>query len=381
MSMNGLNGFCPASRSAPSAMLTAWSPILSRSLLIFRAATRNRRSTATGCWRARSCTAWSSMTISIRSISASAATTSAAFFSSTSVSASMERWIWRSTSPPMRIRFRRSSSSCSEKCSLTMTSPFRAPGSAPERRGGNRLHLFLESRLVPSCRKRPESGLAAENTLEEIGLPAGGLQLDLAVGRRERVELDALGPEAARDVGHQLPVAVVEAVGDAQDRGELLDDHAKVGIQPLPVVVGILRAFPLVVPGNGGDRLDLVGREPRQLAVRDQVVGVPLVARDSDRAAHVVQKSAVPQPLPLGGRELVQGVGLVEDRNREASDALGVGQLRVGPPEKALDAVRAQVPVSGAFAVARHVVEQDPLPHPALADDDRLGAGRLQDPG
>ena len=34
--MNGLKGFWPASRSAPSAMLTAWSPIRSRSLLILR---------------------------------------------------------------------------------------------------------------------------------------------------------------------------------------------------------------------------------------------------------------------------------------------------------------------------------------------------------
>jgi hypothetical protein len=52
-SMNGLKGFWPASRSAPSAMLTAWSPIRSRSLLILSAAMRNRRSTATGCCSAR----------------------------------------------------------------------------------------------------------------------------------------------------------------------------------------------------------------------------------------------------------------------------------------------------------------------------------------
>ena len=74
--MNGLKGLWPASRSAPSAMLTAWSPMRSRSLLIFRTATRNRRSTATGCCRARSAIADSSIEISIRSTSSSAAMTS-----------------------------------------------------------------------------------------------------------------------------------------------------------------------------------------------------------------------------------------------------------------------------------------------------------------
>ncbi len=53
MSIHGLKGFAPASRSAASAMFTAWSPIRSRSALIRTAATRSRRSPATGCWVAR----------------------------------------------------------------------------------------------------------------------------------------------------------------------------------------------------------------------------------------------------------------------------------------------------------------------------------------
>src|SRR5580765_486738 len=241
MSMKGLKGFCPASLSAPSAMLTAWSPILSRSLLILSAATRNRRSTATGCWRARSWTACSSMTISIRSISASAAMTSAAFFSSTSTSASMERWIWRSTSPPIRIRLRRRSSSCSEKCSLTTSSPSRREASAPERLGGNRLQGALGRRFVPVGGDGAEHRLPAEDPFEEVGLAARRFELDLAIGAGQRIELDPARPDPAGDVGDELPVAVVEPVGDPQERGELLDDRPQVGIQPLPVLLRALR--------------------------------------------------------------------------------------------------------------------------------------------
>ena len=54
------------------------------------------------------------------------------------------------------------------------------------------------------------------------------------------------------------------------------------------------------------EHLDLVRGEARQIAVRDQVVGVALVLRVSDVAADVVQERAVLQPLALGRRELVE---------------------------------------------------------------------------
>src|SRR5204862_7415521 len=198
--------------------------------------TRKRRSTATGCCRASRWTACSSTTISMRSISASAAMTSAAFFSSTSVSASIARWIWRSTSPPMRIRLRRRSSSCSEKCSLTNASPFSlGPSSAEEGLGGNHLEVPLQDRLVASRRHRTQDRLPVEDPLEEVCLAAGALELRLAVAARDRVELDTAGPDSAHDVGHELPMAAVETVGDPQNRGELLDDRPQVGVEALPV--------------------------------------------------------------------------------------------------------------------------------------------------
>ena len=78
--------------------------------------------------------------------------------------------------------------------------------------------------LARAGRDRPQSDPAVEDAFEEVRLLAGRVELRLAVAARRRLELDLARPDAAGDAGDELAVAAVEAVGDPQDRRELLDD-------------------------------------------------------------------------------------------------------------------------------------------------------------
>ena len=107
------------------------------------------------------------------------------------------------------------------------------------------------------------------------------------------------------------------------------------------------------------------------------MLGVPDVAPD------VVQQRPVLEPLALGGRQLVEGVGLVEDLERQPRHVRGVKDLGVAAPQEPVDAARAHVPVDGhaGLAVPGDVVEQQPLAQPPFPHDDGVGPGALQDPG
>ena len=146
-----------------------------------------------------------------------------------------------------------------------------------------------------------------------------------------------------------------------------------------PVLVRLLGPTPLVVAGQRSEHLDLLGREAGQVAVRDQVVRVLLVLGVADIAADVVEKRAVLQPLALGCRKLVEGVRLVEELERQPRHVGRMEHLRVASPQEAVDAAGPHVPVeSTPLALAGHVVEEDPLPQPAVAHDDRLGPVRFR---
>ena len=144
-------------------------------------------------------------------------------------------------------------------------------------------------------------------------------------------------------------MAAVEAVGDPQDRRQLLDHRPQVRVQALPVLVRLLRALPLVVARDRRDDLDLLGGEARQVAVRDQVVGMLLVPGEPDGAADVVQERPVLEPLPLGRRQLVEGVRLVEELERQPRDVRGMEDLGVGAAQEPVHAPRPDVPVAGAL--------------------------------
>src|SRR6202011_2923711 len=110
----------------------------------------------------------------------------------------------RSTSPPMRIRCRRSSSSCSEKCSFTISLPL-----TPEGLGRNHLQVSLMGLLFTLRGDRAEHRFAVEHSLEQIGLAPRRIELRLAIAPRRDVELHAPRSNAAAHFRDQLAMAAV----------------------------------------------------------------------------------------------------------------------------------------------------------------------------
>ena len=215
-----------------------------------------------------------------------------------------------------------------------------------------------------SDRHRPQRHVAVEDALEEVRLLARGVELRLAVGRARspRARTAATGRGTRRPVTicrwlRSRPSAMRRIAASfsttAWRYGSSRRQFSCVGFGP-PA---------LVVPGERREDLDLVGREPGQVAVRDQVVRVALVLGVADVAADVVQQRAVLQPLALGRRELVERVRLVEDLEGQPRDVRRVEDLGVAPPQQTIDAPGPHVPVDRdpRLAVAGDVVEQESL--------------------
>ena len=87
-----------------------------------------------------------------------------------------------------------------------------------------------------------------------------------------------------------------------------------------------------MVAGDRGNGFDLLGRKAGQVGVGDQVIRVPVVLRASDGISDVMQERRVLQQFALGGRELMERVGLVEELESESGNLSGVEELGVGPP-------------------------------------------------
>jgi hypothetical protein len=84
-------------------------------------------------------------------------------------------------------------------------------------------------------------------------------------------------------------MGAVQTVRDPQDAAQLTDQFSVIGGHAGEVRVRPLGKRPAVVAGHVGNELHLTGRERRQIAMDDQVVGVLVVLRVADEIADVVQ--------------------------------------------------------------------------------------------
>ena len=91
-----------------------------------------------------------------------------------------------------------------------------------------------------------------------------------------------------------------------------------------------------------GEERDLVGCEPAQLRVLDEVRRVPVVALARDVLADVVQQRRELEHLAVVGAEPVQRLRLVEQAQREPRDVRGVLVVGVAPAREAGDRGAAQ---------------------------------------
>ena len=101
------------------------------------------------------------------------------------------------------------------------------------------------------------------------------------------------------DARDSAGVPAVEAVGDAQDRGEALHAAPCRAIELCVVLMRLLGRCAAVVPGHGGDGDLLLGRHAQQIGVQDQMVRVLVVLVVIDVVADVVQQRGVRQDLAV----------------------------------------------------------------------------------
>ena len=277
------------------------------------------------------------------------------------------------------------SSSCSEKCSFTTSSLVSISVLSSQSASGRQdLEVLLADVLVAPAGTARSATRPVEDPLEEVRLLAGRVELRLAVAARRspRTRPCATGPGRRRAVTswrwlRSRPSAMRRIAASFSTT------RRRYGFSRRQFSCVVLGPPALVVAGERGDDLDLVGREAGQVAVRDQVVRVPLVLGVPDVAADVVEERAVLEPLPLGGGQLVERVGLVEELEGEPGDVGRVEHLGVAAPQEPVDAARPHVAVDGDARSPwpGHVVEQEALAQAPLPDDDRVGARPLQDPG
>ena len=156
-------------------------------------------------------------------------------------------------------------------------------------------------------------------------MPIGGPELELGVAVRREPHLEQVTGFHDLHVADHLRVAAVEALGQAHDRAEQPDRLPLARGQLAEPLVALLGLRLPMIPGGEGDDLDLVGIEAAQVPVFDQVVRVFVVPLVADVVADVVEQRAVFEPLALACAGVVQALGRVENRERQARDLLGVG--------------------------------------------------------
>ena len=201
---------------------------------------------------------------------------------------------------------------------------------------------------VLACRPaRPAGPRSRSKTrLEQVRLLAGGVELGLAVVRARSPRARSCRARTRQDT----PVTIwrwLRSRPSAMRRiaASFSTTACRYGFSRRQFSCAAFGPAALVVPGERGEHLDLVGREARQVAVRDQVVGVPLVLGVADVAADVVQQRPVLEPLPLGRGQLVEGVRLVEELERQPGDVRRVEHLGVAAPQQPVHAARPHVAV------------------------------------
>jgi len=156
-------------------------------------------------------------------------------------------------------------------------------------------------------------------------VPVGGPELELGVAFRAELNVQPCVGWRDFETGDHLRVAPIEPFGEADNRPEQAHDAAFGFGQTAEAGVILPWEGLAMVARDEAHDLDLVRIEPAQLAVRDEVVRVLVMALVADVDPDVVQERAVLEPLALAPAEAVQRGGSIEERESVPGDLLGVG--------------------------------------------------------
>ena len=203
-------------------------------------------------------------------------------------------------------------------------------------------------------------------------------QLELGVAARADLQQGVFAAIVQLDAGQALRVAAVEAFGQPQDGREASNRAAAISWEIRKVFVTVLWRRAAVVPGDQCDGIDFLGLEAPQIAVLDQIVRVFVVALVADVRADVVEQRGVLEPFTFPVGQSVHAARLLENRDREARDVIGMLRPVVAPFRQLHDAAAADVGIAiglrNLFPVARDVVEHEPFAQRHVAQRDLLSA-------
>lgn len=138
-------------------------------------------------------------------------------------------------------------------------------------------------------------------------------------------DLEALAPHPHAQRAHELVVTAIESLGHAQHGRQPAHDAAfgattirvrRVALLPWPRSAMVLR--------DQRDQRDLVGGQPAQAALANEIGRVPRVAVVGDGGSDVVQQCRELQPLAFAHAELVPRPQRIEQLHRQRGDMLRV---------------------------------------------------------
>ena len=204
-------------------------------------------------------------------------------------------------------------------------------------------------------------------------------ELELGVPGRPNLQQPVVAAVVQIETRNRLAVAAIEALCQADDRREDAHGTPRLARQIPEALVASLRRRAAVIPGDERDGLDLVGLEPAQVAVADEVIGMPVMALVADVDTDVVQERRVLEPFPFAVGQPMDAPRLLEEREGEPRDLVSVvgpvgaplGQLDHAPATH----VRVAVGLRDFLAVARDVIEHEPFAKRQIAERD---LGRVQ---
>ena len=221
--------------------------------------------------------------------------------------------------------------------------------------------------------------LTLEDLLEEVTPPAHSPELQLGVVAGVQSQDHEVGSDLDVEALDHAAAPTIEPVGETEQRRQLTEPLPGALVEGRGPGLGCLDLTPAVVANERGQELDLAGREAPELGVIDQIGRVPVMAFARDVLADVVEQGGVLEHLAIGVVELVQGLRLIEQAERQQRDLPRVLDIGTAPPSQAGDggaAQRARVvrPVVG--IVHAHRVEHDPLAESPVAGDHRVEVER-----
>ena len=150
------------------------------------------------------------------------------------------------------------------------------------------------------------------HTFERRGVPRGGPELQLHIARCAQLYQVVVAAIVKLQAGDGLRVTAIEALRQAQYRGERANRGPRAPRQLAEALVLSLRRPLTMIAGHERNRLDLVGFESAEVAVLHEVVRMLVMALVADVHADVVQDGRILEPFPLAVGQTMNRARLVE---------------------------------------------------------------------